>query len=40
VVAAAQSYPDIDIFTHSAQEELRTLAEVSRPPRTSRTTAT
>jgi diacylglycerol O-acyltransferase len=40
VVADAQSYPDIDIFTHSAQEELRTLAEVSRPPRTSRTTAT
>jgi WS/DGAT/MGAT family acyltransferase len=40
VVADGQGYPDIDIFTRCAQEELRTLAEVSRPLRTSRTSAT
>jgi diacylglycerol O-acyltransferase len=34
VVADAQGYPDIDIFTRCAQEELRTLAEVARPLRT------
>jgi diacylglycerol O-acyltransferase / wax synthase len=39
VVADAQGYPDIDIFTRCAQEELRTLAE-SRHLRTSRTSAT
>jgi hypothetical protein len=40
VVADAQGYPDIDIFTRCAQQELRTLAEVLRPLRTSRTSAT
>lgn len=37
VVADAKSYPDIDTFTRCAQEELCTLAEVSRSLRTSRT---
>jgi hypothetical protein len=40
VVADAQGYPDIDIFTRCAQEELRTLAEVLRSLQMSRTSAT
>jgi hypothetical protein len=39
VVADAQTYPDIDIFTRSAKEELRTLVAESRPLQTSRVTA-
>jgi diacylglycerol O-acyltransferase len=39
VVADAQTYPDIDIFTRCAQEELRTLAAESQPLQTSPVTA-
>jgi diacylglycerol O-acyltransferase / wax synthase len=35
VVADAQTYPDIDIFTRCAQQELRNLAAESRPLQTS-----